>query len=374
MLALHSARGVAASAVVIAHTFGVMFPDGRPHPSAPDAVATAIVFVGGVAVLFFFVLSGFIMTWSWRPERSIRQYAASRFARIWPSHAAVWALWVVLSVTVWGESLPPVRTMSANLALVHGWVLDTDWQLAMNSPTWSLSSEALMYAALPLMLTGTTIRLWRVAFLGGVALGVTTIGFTGVLAVETVLAWPPAGLLPFVLGIAAAHAMRSRPDFTWTSATSNVILTAVIGVIVAMICLIAASGVQEGESTARVAPFAATFWLAAMSLGALVVGRLAFRDRTRPSPSRHPRVLQTLGTYSYVLYLTHIPAMVTVNHLNGEARTVREAVVLSGFAWVLTAVFSVALHHGVERPIYRRLTRRAPVQVLHGLAPTTPGG
>ena len=42
--------------------------------------------VGYTGVSFFFVLSGFVLTWSAKPSTGVRQFWWRRFARIWPAH------------------------------------------------------------------------------------------------------------------------------------------------------------------------------------------------------------------------------------------------------------------------------------------------
>ena len=42
---------------------------------------------GATGVTFFFVLSGFVLTWSFRPADTPGRFYWRRFARIWPLHA-----------------------------------------------------------------------------------------------------------------------------------------------------------------------------------------------------------------------------------------------------------------------------------------------
>src|SRR5947208_9971420 len=56
---------------------------------------------GYIGVDFFFVLSGFVLTWSWRPELRARRFWWHRFARIWPLHLTT----LVLAVVFVGEQI-----------------------------------------------------------------------------------------------------------------------------------------------------------------------------------------------------------------------------------------------------------------------------
>ena len=68
-------RFVAAFAVFVSHVQYLMFPESRLMP------------LGGPAVSFFFVLSGFILTYVYSDrltKRSTPRFLVKRWARLWP--------------------------------------------------------------------------------------------------------------------------------------------------------------------------------------------------------------------------------------------------------------------------------------------------
>lgn len=74
---LTGARFVAALAVFLFHAGGI-FP-------AEGVFGKALAFIsrdGGIGVDFFFVLSGFVLAWSWRPGSSVKAFYRRRFARL----------------------------------------------------------------------------------------------------------------------------------------------------------------------------------------------------------------------------------------------------------------------------------------------------
>jgi len=94
--ALTGLRAIAALAVFAHHFMGIM--DCRVI-SGP---------IGGIAVSFFFVLSGFILVYVYKDrlrKASISKFYFTRFARIWPLHA------VCLLLIAWMSSghLPPTE-------------------------------------------------------------------------------------------------------------------------------------------------------------------------------------------------------------------------------------------------------------------------
>ncbi|MDB5046174.1 MAG: Acyltransferase family protein [Deinococcus sp.] len=121
---------------------------------------------GQIGVTFFFILSGFILTYTYAtPEGSLktsrRSFWLARLARIYP----VYLLGLLLSAPYF---LLPV---------LHRWPTTTEWVTALLSPTllqawlpqtacvwncpgWSLSAEAFFYALFPLILG---LGIWRSA-------------------------------------------------------------------------------------------------------------------------------------------------------------------------------------------------------------------
>jgi peptidoglycan/LPS O-acetylase OafA/YrhL len=74
-------------------------------------------------VAFFFVLSGFLLTWGTDPRRSAIRFYVRRFARTYHCHAVVWLLVLVL-VLVSGPTDPFHALL--NLLLLHAWSVRLD--------------------------------------------------------------------------------------------------------------------------------------------------------------------------------------------------------------------------------------------------------
>jgi peptidoglycan/LPS O-acetylase OafA/YrhL len=147
--ALTGLRFLAAAAVALAH-----LPRLHLDPSLPPT-ARRLFMEGGAGVPFFFVLSGFVLAYSYhdrlaRPSgRELGRYALSRFARIWPVYllsVALVALWPV------GPVPSSAGAVAANLLLVQVWLPTTAVPVSFNPVAWSLSVEAFFYLALPLLL------------------------------------------------------------------------------------------------------------------------------------------------------------------------------------------------------------------------------
>jgi peptidoglycan/LPS O-acetylase OafA/YrhL len=158
ILPLTSLRGIAAMAVIAMHYSATMqqiasgnFPSLAPH--------------GSLAVDVFFVLSGFIMGYTYLASFRTRdgwsaysKFLGKRAARILPLNAAIAVALVVIafaSLKLFGANLvPTVRPdkalgdLAANILLLPGLGIGH----SLNWPAWSISVEFAAYFAFPLLL------------------------------------------------------------------------------------------------------------------------------------------------------------------------------------------------------------------------------
>ncbi|MFJ4653211.1 acyltransferase family protein [Nocardia sp. NPDC088792] len=104
--------------------------------------------LGALGVTFFFVLSGFIIYWSFRPGTTLRAFYRRRVLKIYPTHLLAAAAFIVVA------SVPLHRLVVwlPNLLLIHTWVPKWTTVGGLNVPSWSLASEMLFYLSFPLLL------------------------------------------------------------------------------------------------------------------------------------------------------------------------------------------------------------------------------
>jgi peptidoglycan/LPS O-acetylase OafA/YrhL len=193
--------------------------------SSPEAGSTfnSIASQGGwTGVGFFFILSGFVLTWAARPGDSTPSFWRRRFFKIYPNHAVTFLAALLLLILVAQETIASWRAI-VNLLLLQSWFPAMEDSLTLNTVSWSLSAELLFYLSFPLLLSAISRirpeRLWFWA--GGVVAVILLIPvIAGTMPPsEPFLPWanttptefwfvyllPPVRMLEFVFGIILAR-------------------------------------------------------------------------------------------------------------------------------------------------------------------------
>jgi peptidoglycan/LPS O-acetylase OafA/YrhL len=330
--------------------------------SAADTALTVVTkSAGTIGVSFFFVLSGFVLTWSARDGDTYPGFLRRRLVKIYPNHLVTF----VLALAVFAAAATTPGQAIVNALLLHAWVPDPDVFLGVNGPSWSLSCELFFYALFPLLLKATgriaAERLWRWAGLvvlvivvlpwaalllpagpayGGGLAG-TVLGGQSITRMWFLYIFPPVRLLDFVLGVLLARLVLSG---RWRGPGVRV-----SGVLVVLAYV-------AGLFTPL------TFTVDAVTVVplALLIAALATADsRGAPTVLGRP-AMRRLGEISFALYLVQEIVLVALRAAVGFDRRLP---VLPGLAFVLVAALAAllvaaALHRGVEAPLVRAWGRR----------------
>jgi peptidoglycan/LPS O-acetylase OafA/YrhL len=303
IVGLDGIRGLAALYVVLYH----IFLRAWPGDAAADAPFWASWLDNGrTAVIVFIALSGFSLAVGparsgWR-FTSLRDFARRRAWRILPPYWAALGfslimVWFVLAQPGW--AVPTAKSVA-----VYGLLLQDVFPTGSpNRAFWSIAIEAQLYILLPLLLL-IVRRFSAVAMVALVAAIVVTMGLLGphvAWANDALLQFTPDLAVVFAVGVLAAGIVtasertRSLP-WAWFA----------LAAAVPVILLISIKG--EAWSNANL------FWTdlaSAPAIGCLLAAIATSRPRivvrflsTRP--------LRSLGSFSYSLYLTHLPIVIAV--------------------------------------------------------------
>ncbi len=189
---LTSLRFIAAGAVLLHH---------RPRIES----TTHIPFEehGAAGVSFFFLLSGFILAYTYRTRlvpwapREGWNFLVARFARLWPVYllAFVGLFWVCFDgqMLLAGKFGSAFWRAVAFLTMTQAHAPQMEWYFAYNPPGWSLSAEWTFYLLFPLILNGLATGSWgrRIAvFLAASAMWATACALLFTAPVDAVATEP----------------------------------------------------------------------------------------------------------------------------------------------------------------------------------------
>ncbi len=346
---LDALRGLAALVVLLHHS--LLSGNFLAGPLGRWLAATPLqpIQSGRPAVMFFFMLSGFVLT------KALRDRGFVLSARSW----AVWAAQRTIRLC-----LPVVGSVALSLALYAlffngtwpgegAWLRDGVWQhpptlgtaalhasllavgddFTLNNALWSLVHEWRFSMLLPLLLAAPVLGARGTAslVLAAVAASSWAGGMYGssIYAGDTVAGTVKASLyfsLPFVLGMALELGGAARlPADRWLTVLG---LAAVLG-----LC-------RNGSDYAIFIASAILIWLA-LQPGAL-------------QRALHHRALGFFGTVSFSLYLAHVPVLAALQHgLHGRL----PPAALWGIGILASLLAAWAFYRLVERPAHR-LARR----------------
>ncbi|QKV96917.1 acyltransferase [Streptomyces sp. NA02950] len=355
-------RFLLACAVLFGHvlTLGRLFADEAVYEAADRSHM-----LSAGAVSSFFILSGFVLAWTLRPDDTAGRFWRRRFVKIFPNHAVTWTLMLVLLMATGTATLLPVPDPAAdeavkNLLLVHTWAPDMADFSSVNPVTWSISCEVFFYLLFPFLirpLSALPARRIRpaIALIAALILATPALatlftedaaaGSWSPLSMERwwlIYFFPPVRLLEFVLGILLALAVRTG---RWPALRLRWPLLALIGLFVA----------QPRLPEEYV-------WGAATCLPlAALIPALASRDIDRRPTWLSLRRLVVLGEASFALYMIHFPILYAIRLLLGD-RTfgILTATAIALGVATVCVLASLLLWRTVELPMMRRYSRPRP--------------
>lgn len=313
-------RGIAALLVVIFHYRAIL----APTINIDDY--TSFFAKGYLWVDCFFMLSGFILchVYGTRPghtRRESSEFFIARIARIYPLHLATLfslaAMSLVLPKISHQHFDPNWSTFFLNLIGIHAWgfLSAYDW----NFPSWSISVEFASYLIFPLICIGldratrTTLLIMGLSFCFSLWLGHENW--------ERLALWH--GLPMFFAGIILFHIPKIPSPWMQLVAAGGLVLSMHLGLADAVSTLCFAALIYSIQSDSG--PVRSLLW----------------------------QPLLSLGTWSYSIYMLHIPIWYFANSIFGLRLTPVEMFV---FCLSATIAAGAASFHSFEDPV-RRLIR-----------------
>jgi peptidoglycan/LPS O-acetylase OafA/YrhL len=336
--------------------------------------------IGYVGVSFFFVLSGFILVYTYAGRAlSLKEFWRARFARIYPAYAfsllitGPWFFYAILKFDVPFFAWPKTHLKLAStlvLTLLQAWIPPA--ALTWNPVAWSLSVEAFFYLLFPflilMLLRRSRSQLFFIAaasWLTSLALSTSYVSLNpdalstinadvlGAFWLNALKFHPLARLPEFLLGMACGFLfLRSRRESKFAL---PLVLFGLAGVGAAVYFIAAIP--YPVLHTALLAP----------AFAAIVYG---FALRPRWGAVLESRFLVLCGDASYSLYLLHSMIIGMFFHMaTGQLRynNFTGVVVFT----VLTVGICALVYRFIEEPARRKLNPRRKQQ-LGQLEPQPP--
>jgi len=332
--------------------------------------------LGAAGVSFFFVLSGFVLTWSFFPGDNARRFYWRRFARIWPLH--VTATLIAIPVFYYGRHLGlDWSAIALSLLLLQAWSAAPSTYFGGNPTSWTLSCEAFFYAVHPFVVR--PILRWRPAVLSGAAAVVLICLYATPQVLHGHLStphfvWityisPPYRVGEFVLGVLLAAGLRH-------GVRVRIPLLPALAVTLGWIVFIFGYANRTNQSVQDLV-FGLHRALLPL-LFAFVIAAAAQRDLDgRRSWLRRPTMVR-LGHWSYAFYLVHATIVQLLILRLGPRHPGNVNLLWLLAVSVMAVAASAALYHLVEHPLEswlrsKQQSRRTPDVVVHPPRPATTG-
>ncbi|MBQ1101110.1 acyltransferase [Streptomyces sp. b94] len=361
-------RALAAFAVFAPHALHL------PELYANKDIHSSLLITQGLAVAgvsLFFVLSGFVLTWSADRSEHARVIWRRRFIRLWPAHAVSLVLSVLYLAWVGKASDSPMPStpstdtdaLLVQFFLVHVWAPVPRYFSAGNPVAWSLACEIFFYLCFPTLLH--ILHMIPIRFLWATAIGTAVVGLMIPLSVQCIdgpnvlesipvpleqlwlgYFFPPSRLPEFALGMMLARLItegrwpRIRARYTVCMPLATLLLTAILPPVFSF------GGIYGSAS-------------------ALLIGSIAILDIERSRSWLRSALMVWLGERSYAFYLIHYLTITATFALLLGNRNKFPGVAATAIALLLFFPLSILaahlLHACVERPMTARFSARRKV-------------
>jgi peptidoglycan/LPS O-acetylase OafA/YrhL len=391
---LTGARFIAATLVVVEHL--------TPYVSYPQWFRP-FTLLAGPAVSFFFILSGFVLSYNYAgwfraglPRERVREFIVARIARVYPMYLVT--LVAITPLILYflhrdgallehaGRSIPGAGKMCLawvlNACLLQVYVPNHDMLSMWNGPSWSVACEAFFYLSFPLLTLwihrfarrapgrGASVGILLLTILLGVVqlllvwvvpLVVTSVipGERGeAIGTSVVYYTPMIRFFEFAIGCCLAHAaieQHAFDDVLGRQWVRNAILASLIAATLTLAVCAAPSDLGRFYFYSVYVP---------VSAGFVVVFAAG---RTFLTPVLDSKLFVVLGDASYSLYLLHWVGIVAVrnNHMEQFSGTAIAALVAA--LLLLPPVTLFYVEHPARRWIRHWCSREDQTKVV-GLA------
>jgi peptidoglycan/LPS O-acetylase OafA/YrhL len=333
---LDALRGIAVLTVFLQHCLERMLYFKALHGLTPlvEGIFLAGCNFGRLGVALFFIISGYVVPFSFKGAQPVRGFVISRFFRLYPAYWLSILLMLIVDSVREPERLPSVANLLANITMFQQFLGQED----IIGSYWTLAIELMFYILCALLfavgLLNRTIptALAICAMVGGALV-------VGVASYLTHHHWPANILLNLGFMFLGTMFRRATADHDGMARRLLPILVVMTAVAVPIVQYLSYPVGGEGTDP-LVRPFAFTSaYLVALAIFALAVRH--WSDR--------PGALNQLGQISYSWYLFHGAIIFAVEPIMGLPIPA-SPVLFVLVAAAVTVVVSSLIFRFVEKP------------------------
>jgi peptidoglycan/LPS O-acetylase OafA/YrhL len=328
---------------------------------------------GFLGVNFFFVLSGFVLTWSASNRVSQSTFYWRRFARIYPAHVVA----LLMAIPVFYSFDPnPAQTwvkpvsvgiLLLSFVLLQGWSNAPGILFSGNPAAWTLTCEAFFYALHPYLGKILTPLRQRGSIVFVVVWIIIAFAYRALAAAFpdqwfAALPLPVVRLTEFAIGMGLAWALRRglRVRLPVAVGLGSLVLALALIVIATRFFPGTAVGVVVGT-------FSKEIFTVACAVAVLAIASRGLEGK--PSLLAHP-VLVKLGEWSFAFYLVHATLIYTAFALFGLQQPSWWNLLWFALLFVVALATAAVLHQFVERPVEKRMRAWKDSRAALRAAPT----
>lgn len=331
---------------------------------ATPTIEQGFNFGGESGVAFFFVLSGFALSWGYGPrisrgEFSAKQFFWRHFWRLYPLHLLLWTITLLADMRI-GLTYDWLQ-IASSLLLLQSWIPSMHTLFTVNALSWFLCNIIFFYVVFG----------WLYKWLIHVRLKPLFIGMAAYCALYlivaaqvpddmfncTLYANPLLRLFDFGLGILTYRIYKTKAckEPAPTAVAGNSCGSSSLRYVLLRDALLLVGLYVLYQQLPQGVRCAAPFWL---------VMPLLVYDMVRAQHSREllvrffsSKVMMWLGGISFEFYLSHTFMLRISQHVVGFDGTLHRDMLMFFVAFCLAIVVGGVLHYGFVRPVSNVINR-----------------
>lgn len=305
---------------------------------------------GHLGVSFFFVLSGFILAYSYQDKlqqgkTTHKQFWAARFARIYPLHLAT--LLLALGLTAYTNTVlqKPLVVLVSQLTLTQSFWPAKEVFYSLNAPAWSISSEAFFYFMFPYLIVyfSSGKKKLRYALFATLLLAVPVLMtfVKGEISYWLFYINPVFRVLDFALGIVLYEAYKQM-EANITAKRANIMEMAFV-----LLMLLFIAGHNQIGFVYRLSCY---YWLPMC----LVILAFSFQKGLL-SRMLSKNLFIVLGEISFAFYLVHMLVIQWLEELNNTFHLTNSHLPTSIAMFAVSLAAAYFLHKYIELPLNAKI-------------------